>query len=74
LSEEEAATLKLKRAKRLGMVLKAGQVSVEIGKSTKGLAKILEAIQQQNSLLVLRIMIMAEVFGACASTRAQRHT
>jgi hypothetical protein len=51
LSKEECAMLKPKKARTSGVVPKAGQVSVEIGKSTEGSGEILEAIWQQNSLL-----------------------
>jgi hypothetical protein len=51
MSEGESATLRPKKAKVSAVVLKAGKVLVEVGKSANGPAKILDAIQHQNSLL-----------------------
>jgi hypothetical protein len=51
LSKEEGTMLKPKKARVSGVMLKAGQVLVEIGKLTDRSAEILEAIWQQNSLL-----------------------
>jgi hypothetical protein len=49
-SDEEVVTPRPKKPKVSGIVPKAGKVSVEVG-STDGLAEILDAIRQQNSLL-----------------------
>jgi hypothetical protein len=50
-SDEEVAMPRPKKAKTSGMVPKAGKVSVEVGRLADGSAEILNAIQQQNSLL-----------------------
>jgi hypothetical protein len=50
-SEEEGAMLRPKKAKMSGLVPKAGEVSVMVGKLTDRSANILDAIWQQNSLL-----------------------
>jgi hypothetical protein len=50
-SDEEVATPRPKKPKASGIVLKAGKVSVEVGKTADGSAEILDAIRQQNSLL-----------------------
>jgi hypothetical protein len=44
-------TPRLKKAKTLGVVPKAGKVLVEVGKSANGSAEILDVIWQQNLLL-----------------------
>jgi hypothetical protein len=50
-SKEEGVTPRLKKAKTLGIVPKAGPVSVMIGKLAEGSAEVLDAIWQQNVLL-----------------------
>jgi hypothetical protein len=69
-SDEEGAMPRPKWAKTLGLVPKAGKVTVEVGKSADSMAKLLEAIHQQNSLL-RELLIFQEQTALATSLQAQ---